>query len=201
MIGAARSAAQKPQKQRRVALRVFVVDDVRASREIAAQILTEALGVSENQCHSICQRLSATKVDVAVFEDGASAWEAIQCCPPDVVLTDIEMPRMTGLDLLQRVRQTPDVSLSKTPFIIMTSLADGRLCDCVRQLDGNAVLQKPLEKSRLLTMMMTVIEQAERGLISEECFEQPCNTGPGLISPHFERLRSRLLNIGNGDQR
>ncbi|MGO4777551.1 response regulator, partial [Lysobacter sp. 2RAB21] len=43
---------------------------------------------------------------VAEAGDGAQAWEAVKRIQPDVVVTDIEMPGMTGIDLAMRVRDS-----------------------------------------------------------------------------------------------
>jgi len=54
---------------------------------------------------------------VAAFADGASAWEAFQQALPDLVVLDIIMPRMDGLELCRKVR-----GLSETvPIIFLTS--------------------------------------------------------------------------------
>lgn len=47
-----------------------------------------------------------TDIDVvATAGDGEAAWTLLQQDPPEVLLTDIEMPRLTGLDLARRVRE------------------------------------------------------------------------------------------------
>jgi two-component system response regulator DesR len=42
---------------------------------------------------------------LAAVGDGEAAWEALQAAPVDLLLSDIEMPRLSGLDLARRVQQ------------------------------------------------------------------------------------------------
>lgn len=48
-------------------------------------------------------------VDTA--DDGLAAWEAFQAAPPDLAVLDVMMPRLSGLDVLRRIRESdaPDV--------------------------------------------------------------------------------------------
>ncbi len=55
--------------------------------------------------------------EVAVFADGAAAWESFQRALPDLVVLDIIMPRMDGLELLRRIRSTS----ATLPVIFLTS--------------------------------------------------------------------------------
>lgn len=61
--------------------------------------------------------------ETAGFEDGAAAWQALQLPENrfDLIVTDIEMPNMNGLELAQRIRD--DARLAGVPVIAVTSLA------------------------------------------------------------------------------
>lgn len=53
--------------------------------------------------------LLALEGDLAIVgraADGAEAWQLIQTIQPDVLVSDIEMPRMTGLDLAEKIRES-----------------------------------------------------------------------------------------------
>ncbi|ALN64080.1 response regulator [Lysobacter antibioticus] len=54
---------------------------------------------------------------VAEAGDGAAAWEAVKRVQPDLIMTDIEMPGMTGIDLAMRVR---DSGMSTRVVIVTT---------------------------------------------------------------------------------
>ncbi len=71
--------------------RILVVDDTRA----AAFTLGKLLETMEQQ--------------VCIVHDAATALERVQADPPDVVISDIAMPRMSGYELAQRLRQLPAI--------------------------------------------------------------------------------------------
>lgn len=64
-------------------------------------------------------RLEADLDVVAEAGDGESAWQAVQRLRPDLLVTDIEMPAMTGLELAARVQQ----SAMPTRVVILTTFA------------------------------------------------------------------------------
>jgi signal transduction histidine kinase/CheY-like chemotaxis protein len=65
------------------------------------------------------RRLLAAHYDVQVAEDGEAALAAIERQPPDLVLSDIMMPRLDGLGLLTRLRSNP--STSTLPIILLSA--------------------------------------------------------------------------------
>lgn len=56
--------------------------------------------------------------DVLTADDGAAAWSSLQQQAVDLVLTDIEMPRMNGLELIQKIRST--AALKTVPIIVIS---------------------------------------------------------------------------------
>ena len=81
---------------------VMVVEDTDALRRLEGYVLRKA------------------GVDVVEMADGQEAWEALQESRPDLVLLDVRMPRMDGLELLQRMRATE--GLRDLPVVMVTSL-------------------------------------------------------------------------------
>ncbi len=57
--------------------------------------------------------------DVRCASDGEEAWELIQEDLPDVVVTDLQMPRLDGLELAQRIKQDPRTA--HLPVIMLTA--------------------------------------------------------------------------------
>lgn len=83
-------------------LRVLLVDDSPVARA-TERALVRALG------HTVEEAA-----------DGQVAWELLQTGRFDLVLTDLQMPRVDGLDLTRRIKQSPE--LARTPVVMLTSL-------------------------------------------------------------------------------
>ena len=73
----------------------------------------------ENILTSVSMFLEGEGYDIETFHEGHSALEALKASPPDLAVFDVKMPRMDGLELLRRLRQT-----SNLPVIFLTSKDD-----------------------------------------------------------------------------
>ena len=93
---------------------------------------------------------------VLLASDGLQALSQIETHPPDLVLLDVMMPRMSGFAVCHRVRE-----FSTVPIIIIT--AQGRSQDKVRGLDLGAddYLTKPLNMDELLARVRAVLRRAQ----------------------------------------
>jgi two-component system chemotaxis sensor kinase CheA len=107
--------------------------------------------------------LEATGYDVVGCEDGQEAWELLKRPGEhvDMVITDIEMPRMDGLDLSQHIRG--DAALAHLPIIAVTSLGSD---DDVRRGEecGIDAYHIKLEREALLNTIETHLKR--RGISS-----------------------------------
>ncbi|HEU4730134.1 MAG TPA: response regulator [Kofleriaceae bacterium] len=110
--------------------RALVVDDSRAIREA----MTSMLG-SEGWI-----------VDVA--EDGARALQLTRQLRYDLVVTDLEMPELGGLELIARLRK--DERYKATPVVIITSRAHSEHRRRARDLGVRALVAKPITRRKLL---------------------------------------------------
>ena len=70
----------------------------------------------ENIVASVSLALESHGHKVTAWHDGASGLEALEASPPDLVILDVKMPKMDGMELLRRLRQT-----SQIPVIMLTS--------------------------------------------------------------------------------
>lgn len=83
-------------------LRVLVVDDVTSARRIVVKVLGQ-LGIKS----------------IAEARSGADALEKLRSEPCHLIVSDWQMPDLSGLELLRQIRA--DESLQKIPFIMLTS--------------------------------------------------------------------------------
>ncbi|SFM73946.1 Hpt domain-containing protein [Variovorax sp. OV329] len=88
---------------------------------------------------------------VTLAADGLQALERLQEERPALVLSDIEMPRMDGFDLVRNIRA--DVSLADLPVIMITSRIAEKHREHAKQLGVNHYLGKPYSEEELLRLV------------------------------------------------
>jgi CheY-like chemotaxis protein len=118
--------------------RVLLVEDDRDTREM------------------YCEYLSFSGMDVTEARDGRRALERAAQQPPDVVVTDIAMPVMDGLELSRRLRAA--TATRDVPIIAVS----GQASDSARQAGADVVLDKPCEPDRLLHVIEGVLRSHGR---------------------------------------
>ena len=92
------------------------------------------------------------RVDVAI--DGEDALAKITMSCPDVLVTDIEMPRMTGKELCLRIQETmPD---RKFPIFVSTSLTALEHREWSRRISNLVFLEKPISIRKLRSAIAEV---------------------------------------------
>jgi CheY-like chemotaxis protein len=93
---------------------------------------------------------------VAVAHNGAEAAEQAHKEQPDLILMDIQMPVMNGLDAMHLIRK--DGQLSRIPIIALTSLdMPGHRADCL-SVGANDYMSKPVRLKALLASIETLLE-------------------------------------------
>jgi len=111
------------------------------------------------------ERLLKTQYEVVLARDGIEALEQAQQQPPDLILTDVMMPRMCGNALLKAVRA--DEKLCATPVVFLTARAGSEAR--VESLDtgANDYIAKPFDENEFLARVGNLIRQhaQERELI------------------------------------
>ena len=120
-------------------LRVLVVDDMPAIRTMLRQML-QALGVRRN---------------IQESADGLEAWRALQESCYDLVICDINMPHMNGLELLRRFRADP--RYETTPFLLITGEVTEEIVAAAAESEVDGYLLKPFRISALESRLRTII--------------------------------------------
>src|SRR6202167_922540 len=100
----------------------------------------------------IAEELLDRGYDVTVAHDGREGFTAILKTMPDLVLSDISMPAMSGFELLERlVALAP--RFSKMPFVFLTALSDRDNELKGRQLGADDYVTKPIDFELLATII------------------------------------------------
>jgi CheY-like chemotaxis protein/anti-sigma regulatory factor (Ser/Thr protein kinase) len=161
---------------------VLVVDDSAVDRRLVGGLLKQSPGLA-----------------VEYAGNGAEAWEVLRWAVPDLVITDLQMPEMDGLELVQAMRR----DYPQTPVILITGYGSEELA--VRALECGAVSYVP--KSQLAERLMTTVqqvltvtaEQAYENLIqclSKFDYTFELTNDPALIPPLVDLVQRFLASMG-----
>ena len=94
--------------------------------------------------------------EVSSAADGQAAWEVIQQEQPQVVISDLQMPRMDGLGLVQKMRSDP--SCQNVPVILLTAKGFEIDAEELREEFGvQAVICKPFSPRQLLALVQSLL--------------------------------------------
>ncbi len=117
--------------------RILIVDDNEANRDI--------LGA----------RLKVQGYELLQAADGEEALAAVQRDHPDLILLDVMMPKLDGVEVCRRIKG--DATLPFTPIILVTSKSDTR--DVIAGLDAGAdeYLTKPVDQAALVARVKSVL--------------------------------------------
>jgi chemosensory pili system protein ChpA (sensor histidine kinase/response regulator) len=99
--------------------------------------------------------------EVSTAKDGLDAMNQLQDIYPDIVLLDIEMPKMDGFEVLKSVRGDP--RLEKLPIIMITSRTGEKHKQQALELGVNQYLGKPFQEGNLLSTIEEVLAKIDSG--------------------------------------
>jgi CheY-like chemotaxis protein len=135
-------------------LNVLVVDDMPSIRRMVRQML-QHLGV---------------RGDIREAGDGQEAWEALQERPFDLVVCDINMPRMNGLELLRHLRATPQYQT--TPFMMISGEVSEDIVAASAESEVDGYLLKPFKIESLERRLRSIIVKRYQPSQGEILFRQ-----------------------------
>ena len=102
-------------------------------------------------------RLKAADYDVEVAGDGESGLEKLAAGVPDVVLLDMRMPGIDGLEVMRQMKRDP--RLTDIPVIFVSANAQETAKRAALGAGGKIFLEKPFESRALLDAIRRVLEQ------------------------------------------
>jgi DNA-binding response OmpR family regulator len=110
--------------------------------------------------------LAAAGYKVNAVRNGLKAFAEIQVNRPDVVVTDIAMPVLNGLDLIMAVRS--DDEFAGLPVVAITSFGEG-ICKLARSWGATDAIDKPTDIARMREVIEAAVSRsASTGLSSSE---------------------------------
>lgn len=137
-------------------LHVLVVDDNAHMRSIVVAILR---GIGIGTVKEAC--------------DGADALEVMRAGVPDIVIADLNMDPIDGLDFARMVRTAPDSPFPFVPIIMMTGHTERSKVMAARDAGINELLAKPISARTLLDRIIAVIDRP-RPFIKTANYVGPC---------------------------
>jgi len=116
---------------------ILTVDDARTMRQMVSFTLRSA-------GHEVLEA-----------QDGVVALSVLQTRPVDLVLTDINMPNMNGIELTRQLRTMP--SFGKTPIILLTTESDPGKKAEGRAAGATGWIVKPFSQEQLLAIVAKLL--------------------------------------------
>jgi len=146
MVGAAHGLSethqiQEIEKPKSVKLTVMVVDDSITVRRVTTRLLERH------------------EMDVVTAKDGVDAVATLEETIPDVMLLDVEMPRMDGYELATHMRN--DSRYKNVPIIMITSRTGAKHRERAMSIGVNRYLGKPYQETDLLENIHEVLEERD----------------------------------------
>ena len=115
---------------------ILTVDDSRTMRDMLMLALTEA------------------GYHVVQAEDGVHGLEVLKATEPDVIVTDINMPRMDGYGFIKGVRS--DEQQRAIPILVLTTESDAEKKDRARRAGATGWIVKPFDPVKLVDAIRRV---------------------------------------------
>jgi two-component system chemotaxis response regulator CheY len=157
-------------------MKVLVVDDDVVSRMVLMHLID-----------------SCGKFDIVEAEDGADAWQQLEAgLRPAICFCDLRMPRLSGMELLQRVKAHPEIG--GMPFVLVTSATDKDTVLEATNAGAAGYIVKPFQAEQVRVHLVNFLDQAASG--HEYLAEEPAVTLRRL-GINAERLQVYLTGFQN----
>jgi two-component system phosphate regulon response regulator PhoB len=108
----------------------------------------------EDTCHALFKLFEMEGFDVTCAGDGEEAYLKVAARCPDIIVTDINLPSVSGLDLIRLIKNDP--KLADVPIIAMSAVGSKQL-DRAKELGAIATYLKPIEFEQFLAAIVTVL--------------------------------------------
>ncbi|MEW6569853.1 MAG: response regulator [Nitrospirota bacterium] len=120
--------------------------------------------------------------EIKAVNNGEEALAAITSFNPDIVLADIEMPRMNGYQLCEKIKQNP--AMRNIPVILLTGAFEPIDEELTRHVNADDYIVKPFESQELISKLNATL--AVSAVSEEETEEVSEAEAVGVVSPGIE---------------
>ena len=149
---------------------------------------------------SISQWLSLSGYETQVFSDAESALTSITSGYPGIVITDIKMPGMSGMDLLKRFMWMD----STLPVVLITGHGDVAMAVEAMHLGAYDFLEKPFEPDIISQITFRAIKSRQMALESKALRDEFSGTANDISklvgsSDSWRKLKEKIIDVGQSN--
>jgi CheY-like chemotaxis protein len=150
--------------------KILLADDSVTAQNMGRKILTEA------------------GYEVITVNNGAAAIKKIAEIKPDLVVLDVHMPGYSGLEVCQRLRETP--KLSRVPVLLTVGKLEPFRADDARRVKADAYVIKPFEATELLAVLTRLEDKIVPPSLDSEDDEGGWRSRLRIPAPYMKREES-----------
>jgi CheY-like chemotaxis protein len=121
--------------------------------------MTKVLIVEDNADARVLMRsiLKQEQLDVVLAKDGVEGLERARTESPDLIITDISMPRLTGGEMIRKLRESPEHK--DVPILAITAYGIERAMEAIKA-GASRALARPFENHLLLVFVKDLLKMA-----------------------------------------
>jgi len=123
--------------------KILIVDDEEDIRQVVGKFLV------------------SNGYDVLTAEDGAKGWEIIQKQTPDLIILDLVMPIMDGVELLKKIKEHP--SFQEIPVILLTGKSSDKDVLSGYAWGADYYITKPFKMQTIIAGVKMMLEENKGG--------------------------------------
>jgi two-component system, response regulator YesN len=133
-------------QERRLPMKILIVEDEYNAREGLADLITKT-----SPEHTVCGKAA----------NGQEGYDMTVKYRPDLAFVDIELPKMNGLEMIEKLRQTPEIKSAMPAFVILSGYAEFRYAQQAIQFGVQDYLLKPISYEKLKSVIRNLAKLNE----------------------------------------